>query len=114
MRPRLSLAPRTRLATTSATIQATILIAVLAISGATSAAAQAAQAPGGTPPPDPSRFDISAGYGYLHPVNSDIGGIKYQPINPGAVTPGSATLDSSTIKRTGQAYGKVRSGKPAK
>jgi hypothetical protein len=82
MRPRLSLALRTRLVTTSATI----LIAALAISGATSAAAQAAQAPGGTPPPNPSRFDIYAGYGYLHPVNSDIGGIKYQPINPGAVT----------------------------
>jgi hypothetical protein len=38
-----------------------------------------------TPPPELSRFDLYGGYGYLHPVNSDIGNVKYQPISPGAV-----------------------------
>src|SRR5271155_3724897 len=38
-----------------------------------------------TPPPEPSRFDLYAGYGYLHPQNSDINNYQYQPINPGAV-----------------------------
>ena len=38
-----------------------------------------------TPPPEPSRFDIYGGYGYLHPQNSDINNYKYQPINLGAV-----------------------------
>jgi len=38
-----------------------------------------------TPPPEPSRFDIYGGYGYLHPQNSDINNYKYLPINPGSV-----------------------------
>jgi hypothetical protein len=49
-----------------------------------SAAAQATKT-ASTPPPELSRFDLYGGYGYLHPVNSDIGNVKYQPINPGAV-----------------------------
>jgi hypothetical protein len=49
-----------------------------------SAAAQAAKT-ASTPPPEPSRFDLYGGYGYLHPVNSEIGNVQYQPINPGAV-----------------------------
>jgi hypothetical protein len=49
-----------------------------------SAAAQAIKT-ASTPPPELSRFDLYGGYGYLHPVNSDIGNIQYQPINPGAV-----------------------------
>ena len=36
--------------------------------------------------PRVSRFDIYGGYGYLHPVNSDINNFQYLPINPGAVT----------------------------
>src|ERR1700760_3978169 len=49
-----------------------------------SAAAQAVKT-ASPPPPELSRFDIYGGYGYLHPVNSDIFNVKYQPINPGAV-----------------------------
>jgi hypothetical protein len=48
------------------------------------AAAQATKT-ASTPPPELSRFDLYGGYGYFHPVNSDIGNVKYQPINPGAV-----------------------------
>jgi hypothetical protein len=49
-----------------------------------SAGAQAVKT-ASTPPPELSRFDLYGGYGYLHPVNSEIGNIQYQPINPGAV-----------------------------
>jgi hypothetical protein len=48
------------------------------------AAAQAIKT-ASTPPPEASRFDLYGGYGYLHPVNSDIFHVQYQPINPGAV-----------------------------
>jgi hypothetical protein len=56
---------------------------------ALSGAAQAVKT-GSTPPPEPSRFDLYGGYGYFHPVNSDIGNVQYQPINPGAVVSASA------------------------
>ena len=59
-------------------------VAAFTISSAAPMAAQAVQT-GGTPPPNPSRFDIYGGYGYFHPVNSDINNYQYQPINPGAV-----------------------------
>jgi hypothetical protein len=68
-------------------IAASIAIALVTHSGATAAAQAPATA--GTPPPNPSRVDLFAGYSYLHPVNSDINNINYQPINPGAV--GSVT-----------------------
>src|SRR4029077_10980535 len=54
-----------------------------------SVAAQAVKT-ASTPPPEPSRFDLYSGYGYLHPVNSDIGNVKYQPINTGAVVSATA------------------------
>jgi hypothetical protein len=60
------------------------LTAVFMAASALSAAAQAIQT-ASTPPPEPSRFDIYGGFGYLHPVNSDIFNVQYQPINPGAV-----------------------------
>ena len=60
-------------------------VAALTLSSAVAASAQAAKS-GGTEPPNPSRVDIYGGYGYLHPVNSDINEVQYQPINPGAVT----------------------------
>jgi hypothetical protein len=60
------------------------LIAVFLTASTLSAAAQAAKT-ASTPPPELSRFDLYGGYGYLHPLNSDIGNIQYQPINPGAV-----------------------------
>jgi hypothetical protein len=47
-------------------------------------AAQAA--PAGSRPPSPSDVDIYVGYGYLHPVDSDIYDQKYQPIPGGVVT----------------------------
>ena len=43
-----------------------------------------------TPPPEPSRYDLYGGYGYLHPVDSDLANTAYQPINPGAVVSASA------------------------
>jgi hypothetical protein len=69
---------------TSALIAASIAIAIVALYGATAAAQAPSSA--GTPPPNPSRVDIFAGYSYLHPVDSDINNIQYQPINPGAIT----------------------------
>jgi hypothetical protein len=65
-----------------ATAAAVLLVA--GIAGGTAALAQATKS-GGVEPPTPSRVDLYAGYGYFHPVNSDINGILYQPINPGAV-----------------------------
>jgi outer membrane protein OmpA-like peptidoglycan-associated protein len=66
----------------------TLLIAAsvgaFTISSAAPMTAQAVQT-GGTPPPNPSRFDLYGGYGYLRPVDSDIHNYQYQPINPGAV-----------------------------
>jgi hypothetical protein len=49
-----------------------------------SAVAQAVKT-ASNPPPEFSRIDLYAGYGYLHPVNSDINNYFYQPINPGLV-----------------------------
>jgi len=69
--------------------RAALLVALAAAfmtASAQSAAAQAASAP----PPEPSRYDLYGGYGYLHPVNSDIGNVEYQPINPGAVVSAAA------------------------
>jgi hypothetical protein len=37
------------------------------------------------PPPELSRFDLYAGYGYFNPGDSALGNIAYMPINPGAV-----------------------------
>src|ERR1700733_4662399 len=37
------------------------------------------------PPPELSRFDLHAGYGYFNPGDSALGNIAYMPINPGAV-----------------------------
>jgi hypothetical protein len=65
----------------------TLLLAfatVIMTASTLSAGAQAIKT-ASTPPPEPSRFDLYGGYGYLHPVNSDIGNVQYQPINPGAV-----------------------------
>jgi hypothetical protein len=60
------------------------LITTFLAASTLSAAAQATKT-ASTPPPELSRFDLYGGYGYLHPVNSDIGNVQYQPINPGAV-----------------------------
>jgi hypothetical protein len=60
-------------------------LTVLTLSSAGQATATAS-----TPPPGLSRFDLYGGYGYLHPVNSGINHIDYQPINPGAVVSASA------------------------
>jgi hypothetical protein len=75
---RFSLSIRTR---------ATLLIALTAVFMTVSTLSAVAQAikTASTPPPEPSRFDLYGGYGYLNPVNSDIFNVQYQPINPGAV-----------------------------
>jgi hypothetical protein len=84
-------APRTQQAATQtrpSTLQTALLLAAsaaaLLLLMPLQGAAQASKS-GGAPPPNPSRFDLYGGYGYLHPVNSDINNIQYQPINPGAV-----------------------------
>jgi hypothetical protein len=66
--------------------RAAFLVALLPFLTAStlSASAQAVKT-ASTPPPELSRFDLYGGYGYLHPVNSDIGNVQYQPINPGAI-----------------------------
>ena len=65
------------------------LIATFLTASTLGAAAQATKT-ASTPPPEFSRFDLYGGYGYLHPVNSDIGNVQYQPINPGAVVSAAA------------------------
>ena len=65
------------------------LIAAFLTASTLSAVAQATKT-ASTPPPELSRFDLYGGYGYLHPVNSDIGNVQYQPINPGAVVSAAA------------------------
>lgn len=50
-----------------------------------SAHAQAAKT-ASTPPPEPSRLDIYAGYGYFHPYAGSINSYSYDTIYPGAVT----------------------------
>ena len=61
-----------------------LLVAFLTAS-TLSAGAQAVKTASTTPPPEASRFDIYGGYGYLHPVDSTVFNVQYQPINPGAV-----------------------------
>jgi hypothetical protein len=70
---------------------AALLVALFVafLTASVSSAAQATKT-ASTPPPELSRFDLYGGYGYLHPVGSDIGNIQYQPINPGAVVSASA------------------------
>ena len=64
---------------------AALLLAASALFTAQGAMAQSSSVPG------PSRLDLYGGYAYYHPFNSsfgggsELGGIKYQPINPGAV-----------------------------
>jgi hypothetical protein len=65
------------------------LTAAFVTASALSVGAQAIKT-ASTPPPEPSRFDLYGGYGYLHPVNSDIGYVEYQPINPGAIASATA------------------------
>jgi hypothetical protein len=72
-----------RYITARAAVRVALATAFITIS-TLSAAAQAAKT-ASTPPPEPSRFDLYGGYGYLHPVNSELGNVQYQPINPGAV-----------------------------
>jgi hypothetical protein len=71
----------------SSKARAALLVALTAAfmtASTLSASAQAAKT-ASTPPPEPSRFDLYGGYGYLHPVDSTVFNVQYQPINPGAV-----------------------------
>ncbi len=72
--------------------RATLLVTLIATFFTASTLTAAAQATktASTPPPELSRFDLYGGYGYLHPVNSDIGNVQYQPINPGAIVSAAA------------------------
>jgi hypothetical protein len=75
---------RSRISVRTLAALCTVLTAAFMTALSLSAAAQAVKT-ASTPPPELSRFDIYGGYGYLHPVDSDIFNVKYQPINPGAV-----------------------------
>jgi hypothetical protein len=72
--------------------RAALLVALTAALLTASTLPVAAQATktASTPPPELSRFDLYGGYGYLHPVGSDIGNVEYQPINPGAIVSAAA------------------------
>ena len=60
---------------------------MLAAASAMVPLACAAQAtPAGSRLPGPSRVDFYGGYAYFHPINSDIYGVQYQPMDMGAVT----------------------------
>jgi hypothetical protein len=76
----------------STNTRAALLVALIAafLTASTLSAAAQATKTASTPPPELSRFDLYGGYGYLHPVNSDIGNVQYQPINPGAVVNAAA------------------------
>lgn len=67
--------------------RSTLLVVVAAIGMTAVPASSVAQAvkAASTPPPELSRLDMYAGYGYIHPVNSDINNYFYQPINPSLV-----------------------------
>src|ERR1700679_4134906 len=39
----------------------------------------------GSRPPSSSKVELYGGYAYFHPVNSDIYGVEYQPIDVGGV-----------------------------
>lgn len=58
---------------------AAALLILTPLSGAAQAKAS------GSNPPEPSLLDFTAGYGYIHPFNSSIHGITYQPVYPGVV-----------------------------
>lgn len=72
------------LRTTFVSRSAAALMVVLLVASAAGGHAQAVKS-GSAPPPDLSRVDIYGGYGYIHPVNSDINNYEYQPINLGSV-----------------------------
>src|SRR6266851_4604491 len=71
----------------SAALRTTLLAALTGASIAALTLSSAAQATrtGSTPPPEPSRVDLYAGYAYFHPVDSDINEIKYPPITAGGI-----------------------------
>jgi hypothetical protein len=76
----------------STNARAALLVALIAafLTASTLCAAAQATKTASTPPPELSRYDLYGGYGYLHPVGSDIGNVQYQPINPGAVVSAAA------------------------
>ena len=71
----------------STALRTTLLAALTGASIAALTLSSAAQATrtGSTPPPEPSRVDLYAGYAYFHPVDSDINEIKYPPITAGGI-----------------------------
>jgi hypothetical protein len=73
-----------RLCVKARTVLLAALTAICMTALSLSAAAQA-PATGSAPPPELSRFDLYAGYGYFNPGNAAIGPFAYQPIYPGTV-----------------------------
>lgn len=59
---------------------------MLAIASILPAVCAAQATPAGSRLPGPSRVDLYAGYGYLHPYNSDIYNQNYDPLTAGLVT----------------------------
>lgn len=66
-------------------VRATLFFTTAFVTVSTLSAVAQAIKTASTPPPELSRFDVYGGYGYLHPIGSDIGNVKYQPINLGSV-----------------------------
>jgi hypothetical protein len=73
-----------RLCVKARTVLLAALTAICMTALSLSAAAQA-PATGSAPPPELSRSDLYAGYGYFNPGNAAIGPFVYQPIYPGTV-----------------------------
>ncbi|MCU1320751.1 MAG: hypothetical protein JWM43_400 [Acidobacteriaceae bacterium] len=77
---------------TRLTLKIAASVTVISMALAVAGSAQASPS-GGTPPPDPSRFDLYGGYGYLRPVRSDINNYFYRPFNPGIVLSATGYLN---------------------
>src|SRR5579871_3613423 len=60
-------------------------IAALSVLAASAVFSMAQAAPSGSAAPKPSLLDFAAGYSYLHPFDSSIKGVAYQPVYPGVV-----------------------------
>src|SRR6185437_753462 len=75
------------------TLCQTLLLAAVACVFPLCGAAQAA--PAGSRLPGQSNVDIFGGYSYLHPMNSDIYGQKYDPLPAGMVTSVTGYLSHS-------------------
>jgi hypothetical protein len=76
----------------SSNLRHAVLLAISTALVPLSCGAQAASA--GSGPPGPSRIELYGGYAYFHPMNSDIYGVDYQPINEGGIASATGYITS--------------------